>query len=220
FEELHPEIDVEVSGGGSSKGVTDAQSGRVDLGMASRDLKSSETGVESRQLAIDAIALIVHPNCTLDNVTAEEAFHLYAYATPVGSVVKGIARSSSSGTRDAFDSLVSADGVLLADVSLADGVQELESGGLVVTTIQGNTAGDTMGYVSLGAVTEQVKSLSFDGVPATVENVESGAYELCRPFNLVWKSGTQFTTATQTFFDFVFGAQGRAIIQAEGYVLG
>ena len=219
FEDIHPEINVEVSGGGSSKGVTDAQSGRVDLGMASRALKSSETGLESRQLAIDAIALIVNTNCMIDNVTSEEVFGLYANAMPVSTVTKAIARSSSSGTRDAFDSLVSSDGVFLADVSLPDGVQELESGGLVVTTIERNTVGDTMGYVSLGAVTENVKALSFDGVAATAENVGNGTYKLSRSFNLVWKADVQFSAATQAFFDFVFGEQGKVIIQAEGYVL-
>lgn len=219
FEDIHPEINVEVSGGGSSKGVTDAQSGRVDLGMASRALKSSETGLESRQLAIDAIALIVNTNCMIDNVTSEEVFGLYANAMPVSTVTKAIARSSSSGTRDAFDSLVSSDGVFLADVSLPDGVQELESGGLVVTTIERNTVGDTMGYVSLGAVTENVKALSFDGVAATAENVGNGTYKLSRSFNLVWKADVQFSAATQAFFEFVFGEQGKVIIQAEGYVL-
>ena len=40
YEELNEGIKVEVSGGGSGVGISDAQEGKVDIGMSSRELHS------------------------------------------------------------------------------------------------------------------------------------------------------------------------------------
>ncbi len=42
YQELHPDIRIEVSGGGAGKGMTDALAGLVDLGMVSRDIYREE----------------------------------------------------------------------------------------------------------------------------------------------------------------------------------
>lgn len=42
FRKLHPNVRIDVSGGGAGKGVTDALSGIVDLGMVSRDVHAEE----------------------------------------------------------------------------------------------------------------------------------------------------------------------------------
>src|SRR6185437_5449110 len=42
FKKLHPDVRVEVSAGGAGKGMVDALSGNVDLGMISRDINSQE----------------------------------------------------------------------------------------------------------------------------------------------------------------------------------
>ncbi|MGN1060438.1 MAG: substrate-binding domain-containing protein, partial [Candidatus Coproplasma sp.] len=47
YEAKHSKVEINISGGGSGVGVSDAQSGKNDFGMASRELKSTETGVVS-----------------------------------------------------------------------------------------------------------------------------------------------------------------------------
>ena len=42
FKKQNPDVKIDVSGGGAGKGITDALSGVVDLGMVSRDLKPEE----------------------------------------------------------------------------------------------------------------------------------------------------------------------------------
>lgn len=42
FEKIHPNVKVEVSAGGAGKGVTDALSEMVDIGMVSREIKQEE----------------------------------------------------------------------------------------------------------------------------------------------------------------------------------
>lgn len=62
FKEVQPGITVNYTGSGSSAGVTGAQDGTCDIGLASRDLKDDETGVKAITVAKDGIAIIVNPN--------------------------------------------------------------------------------------------------------------------------------------------------------------
>ena len=43
YKKVHPEVRVEISGGGAGKGMSDALAGLVDLGMVSRAIKPEET---------------------------------------------------------------------------------------------------------------------------------------------------------------------------------
>lgn len=42
FKKLHPDVEFDISGGGAGKGMTDALSGAVDIGMVSRKVKPEE----------------------------------------------------------------------------------------------------------------------------------------------------------------------------------
>jgi phosphate transport system substrate-binding protein len=42
FKKIHPKVRIDISAGGAGKGVTDALSGLVDIGMVSRDLRPEE----------------------------------------------------------------------------------------------------------------------------------------------------------------------------------
>ena len=42
FKKVHPEVQINISGGGAGKGMTDALSGMVDLGMFSREVSDAE----------------------------------------------------------------------------------------------------------------------------------------------------------------------------------
>ena len=53
FKEVQPGITVNYTGSGSSAGVTGAQDGTCDIGLASRDLKDDETGVKAITVAKD-----------------------------------------------------------------------------------------------------------------------------------------------------------------------
>ncbi len=43
YNKLYPDVKIEISGGGAGKGIADALSGIVDLGMVSRDISQTET---------------------------------------------------------------------------------------------------------------------------------------------------------------------------------
>ena len=59
--------------------MTSAAEGVCDIGMASRELKDSETeqGVEGTVIAMDGIAVIVNPANPLTNITSDEVLGIY-----------------------------------------------------------------------------------------------------------------------------------------------
>ena len=62
YQKLHPDIKIEVVAGGAGKGITDALSGMVDLGMVSRDLKKEEADKGAYDIAVTKDAVIVTMN--------------------------------------------------------------------------------------------------------------------------------------------------------------
>jgi phosphate transport system substrate-binding protein len=82
FEALYPGVTIAVSGGGSSVGVTSVGEGTADIGMASREVKSSETEkyptLVVHVVCSDGIALIVHPdNDYVDGLTVQQVKDIY-----------------------------------------------------------------------------------------------------------------------------------------------
>ena len=214
------DVEIEVITSDSGTGVSDAQNGRNDFGMASRDLKDNEKEtVTSKQIATDGVALIVNTSVTdVTDVTGAQVYELYANGTAIGGLSAAISREDGSGTRDAFDSLIkSADGAELADLEkFADCVSEETGTGAVKTQVSGNAA--VLGYISLGSVDNTIKTLKFEGVEATAENVKSGDYKLSRPFNIVYTSEDALSDKAKAFIDFIMSAEGQAIVEEEGYV--
>ncbi len=66
---LHPGAHIYVQGGGSTAGVEAARSHAADIGMSSRSLLPSEKDLSAVMIARDAIALIVHPENHIRNLS-------------------------------------------------------------------------------------------------------------------------------------------------------
>lgn len=215
YEEKHDGIIINVSGGGSGVGVTDAQSGKNDFGMASRELKSSETGVVSKKIADDGIALIVNKSCTVTNVTKAEVKALYENGTTIQDKIRGaLSREEGSGTRDAFHELVGIE-TLYKGTGFEEGLSQTSA---VIASITGNSAGNTVSYISMGSLSSSVKALDYEGVAANTANVKNGSYTLARPFNIVYKSESELSSAAKAFIDWIMSAEGQAVVTANGYI--
>lgn len=130
-----------------------------------------------------------------------------------------IARTSGSGTRDAFESIVkSEDGTTLKDAGLMKGALEQDKTSTVISLVSSTETG--IGYVSLGSVDDSVKVLKVEGVEATAENVLSGDYKMQRPFVIMTNKamGENLTAATRDFLAFLRSTQAQDVVEEEGYV--
>lgn len=71
---LNPDVTIEVQQSDSATGMNMAKEGTCDIGMASRDLKDSETGagLKSTVIARDGIAVIVNKASSIKGLTSEQ----------------------------------------------------------------------------------------------------------------------------------------------------
>lgn len=82
FQSANPQVTVEVQQSDSTTGVNMALDGTCDIGMASRDLKDSETGAgaEGTAIALDGIAVIVAPSSSVNDLTSQQVCDIYTGA--------------------------------------------------------------------------------------------------------------------------------------------
>ena len=203
---------------GSGSGITAVQEGTCDIGLSSRALKDEEkaAGLKETVLAYDGIAIIVHPDNPVSDLTLEQIAKLYTGEITNWKDVGGndaeivlIGREAGSGTRDGFESITDTK-------DACQYRQELTSTGDVINTVSQNP--DAIGYASLSAVGDSVKALTVGGVEATEATVKDGSYVVQRPFVLVTKEGTELSPAAQAFFDYALSADAASIIAAAGAV--
>ncbi|MGN1403949.1 MAG: substrate-binding domain-containing protein [Ruminococcus sp.] len=77
YESVNPDVTVDVQQSDSTTGVTSTQEGICDIGMASRELKESETGVKSTVLAMDGIAVIVNKDNAVEELSLDQVKQIY-----------------------------------------------------------------------------------------------------------------------------------------------
>lgn len=79
YQALNPDVTIEVNQSDSTTGVTSAIEGACDLGMASRELKDSETseGAQATVIATDGIAVIVNPESAVEDLTADQVKQIF-----------------------------------------------------------------------------------------------------------------------------------------------
>ena len=77
YKALNPDVAIEVNQSDSTTGVNMATEGTCDIGMASRELKDSESGVKATVIAQDGIAVIVNPDASIDELTSDQVKGIY-----------------------------------------------------------------------------------------------------------------------------------------------
>ena len=203
---------------GSGAGITAVQEGTCDIGLSSRALKDEEkaAGLKETVLAYDGIAIIVHPDNPVSDLTIEQIAQLYTGEITNWKDVGGndaevvlIGREAASGTRDGFESIT-------GTKEKCQYRQELTSTGDVITAVSQNP--DAIGYASLASIKDSVKALNVDGVTPSEATVKDGSYKVQRPFVLVTVEGKALTPVAQAFFDYATSSDAAAIIAKAGAV--
>ena len=203
---------------GSGAGITAVQEGTCDIGLSSRALKDEEmaAGLKETVLAYDGIAIIVHPDNPVSDLTIEQIAQLYTGEVTNWKDVGGndaevvmIGREAASGTRDGFESIT-------GTKEKCQYRQELTSTGDVITAVSQNP--DAIGYASLASIKDSVKALNVDGVTPSEATVKDGSYKVQRPFVLVTVEGKALTPVAQAFFDYATSSDAAAIIAKAGAV--
>lgn len=144
-----------------------------------------------------------------DNTSSQEA-------TTEGMTgpISVIAREEGSGTRGAFVELMGVVDDQNNDITTVN-AEITNSTSVVISTVAGNK--QSIGYISLGSLSDEVKAVKVDGVEATTDNIKDGSYKVSRPFLLAYKDG-KLSDLAQDYLKFILSSDGQKIINDNGYI--
>ncbi len=225
-------ITVEVTGGGSGTGIAGLINGQVDVAQASREIKESElqnaqdNGVDPLRfrVAVDGIAVIVHENNPLSNMTTEDLRGIYngtytnwnQISDGEGEIV-AYGRQSTSGTYTFFQEAI------LQQEDYTAEMNQMAGNAAIVDAV--SLDDDGIGYVGLGYAVnaEGITILSLaaeEGGPAyaptDTEAVNSGDYVLARYLNL-YTDGVP-TDAVKTWISWILDPdEGQQVVENLGF---
>lgn len=217
FQEKYPNVTVTYNPTGSGSGITAVTEGNCDIGLASRNLKDEEkNGLTSTTVAIDGIAMIVNTANEVSDLSLDQIAKIYTGEITNWKDVGGadqeivvIGREAGSGTRDGFESITGTSDKCQMD-------QELTSTGAVIQAVGVNEA--AIGYASLAAVDDTIKTLTVEGVAPSEKTVLDGTYKIQRNFNMITNDSKELSPAAQAFLDFATSLEAASLIEAAGAV--
>jgi len=237
YRKVAPDVEVEVSGGGSGVGLAALLKGAVDIANASRDIKPSEIEQAEKNtgkkpvgfnVGFDALAVYVHKDNPLSEITLEQLTEIYAEGakttrwSEIGVKIPGVSddtivrvsRQSSSGTYEFFREHA------LGNRDFRMGSRDLNGSKEVVELVGGTLT--AIGYSGMGYATTAVKMLkvtSKPGSPAvapTVAAVHDKTYPLARSLHVYTLGEPQ--GAVKQYIDWILSDAGQKVVEESGYV--
>lgn len=133
------------------------------------------------------------------------------------SRISVITREEGSGTRTAFTELFGITGEdengSTTDYTVVT-AETTNSASVMLLSVASDP--NAIGYISMSAVSEDIKAVIIDGVEPTAENVNNGTYKICRQFNIAVTEDISETA--QDFIDFILSDEGQSIVEENGYI--
>lgn len=231
-----PDFAIAVTGGGSGTGISALVQGTVDIANASRAMKEEEiadaraNGIEPVEhvVAIDALAVVVHPDNPVDRLTIDQLADMYSGRITNWKDVGGndepiilLSRETNSGTHVYFLEEVVRKGDSENTDIFAPQTLLMPSSVGITSEVQRNPR--AIGYDGLGYVDpahEKLIALARDASgPYVVPSVASGAdgsYAIAR--NLFMYTAGEPVGTIADYLAWIQGPEGQRIVAELGFV--
>lgn len=148
FSKIHPNVQFDVQGGGSGKGMTDVLSGAVDIGMISREINAAETAKGAYWVA----------------VTKDAVFPLISAKNPYASEILAKGMSQATFAKIFVTGEIKTWGEVIGKPEITDEIH-------VYTRSDAGGAGEMWAKFVGGKVQDDIKGIGVNGEPALVDTV-------------------------------------------------
>ncbi len=190
FEQLNPQVNVQINQLGSSAGIKDA---------------------------INGTAIITSKDNKIDSLKLSQIRDIYTGKIRNWKDVGGkdseivvVSTEEGSGTRDVFQKIVGyTSEELINNAIIGDG------SGNIKTTVAGNN--HAIGFISFEYLDNSVNKVKIDGIEPNAENVKYNKYKLARTFLLVYKEEYLKENGNK-LIDFVLSEEGQNIVEENGLI--
>lgn len=190
FEQLNPQVNVQINQLGSSAGIKDA---------------------------INGTAIITSKDNKIDSLKLSQIRDIYTGKIRNWKDVGGkdseivvVSREEGSGARDVFQKIVGyTSEELINNAIIGDG------SGNIKTTVAGNN--HAIGFISFEYLDNSVNKVKIDGIEPNAENVKYNKYKLARTFLLVYKEEYLKENGNK-LIDFVLSEEGQNIVEENGLI--
>lgn len=212
----HPDLKINIQGGGSGMGIRSTSQGITDIGMSSKELNDCEKkGLDVIELGKEGIVICTHNNNNIDDLSTDQIKKIFSGEVSNWNELGGpneeihvITREDGSGTRSAFESLVMNNTDIKSDAIVQSSTESVKQ---AVSTDPG-----AIGYISLAHMSDDVKPIKVNGVVPSEENIASEKYELQRPFLLITSKNP--SPEVLDFIKWVKSPEGTKIIKNDKIV--
>ena len=237
YHKVAPDVEVEVSGGGSGVGIAALEKGTIDIANASRNMKPEEietakknTGKAPKEFIVgyDALAIYVNKDNPLNEITLDQIAQIYEEGGKVtkwsdlGIKIPGatsddivrVSRQSSSGTYEFLREHV------LNKKDFKLGSRDMNGSKEVVELVASTPT--AIGYSGMGYATPAVKMLKVKKTAAdpayepNVANTLAKTYPIARSLQVYTLGEPQ--GAVKTYIDWMMSDAGQKVVEASGYV--
>lgn len=221
----NPGVNITVSESGSGNGAKGLVNLACDVASMSRFMKTEEFRAAVQRgvfpvahvVAIDGIAIIVHPSNPVTGLTVAQVRDIYTGKITNWKQLGGpnvqivmISRDTNSGTYESFETLV------MDKRKINDRAEYVGSSGAVRQRVQSTPA--AIGYVGLGFVDRTVKALAIDKVVPDNATVSSGAYPVARPLFMFTNGYPKLGSHLHAFVNLYLTPKGQEIVEEIGFV--
>jgi len=236
YQQVNADARISVTGGGSGTGITALISGTVDIANASRQIKAEEleearqAGFDPKEFVIarDAIAIIVHPENPIDNLTLQQLSLIYRGEITNWSELGGedreivrVSRETNSGTHVYFLESVVRLGNTDDDAIFSANTLLLPSSEGIIAEVKDNP--NAIGYDSLGYVTADVKLVGVSSLEQpqnfiipSLETVSNNTYLISR--NLYMYTLDEPEGIVKTYINWIMSPEGQEIVRELGFI--